>query len=357
MNKLRGLAASSAVLLGGFAAWAFLAYHGAARPLPYLLAAGVALALPVVPRVAARAKLAGLRAIRCWRGGSEFSDERGTVFRSVSTVERHSLFETVEAVVADAPEFDGVRTDEFDEGEGLVVTHAGFHALFVRVTEEGHAVVTGASKRSRRLADRLEDVASLTFERVASSPLLDPEPVRGGPRVLLAAGMLVATAGGAAAVTHAAYPGGTYNTAEKATLVSMDARAAADPGVSETDLKLQKAALLVSSIREEAVEIRLRDARVEGIRADAVEALETDAAVRRLLRSARAGSLTDRQASRADALEADLRDADRRVATAIVNRTRGDVEDPDGTLEGVREQLLAASRTPVNETGEARSRP
>lgn len=347
MNKLRALAASSGLGLAGFAGWAFLVYDGPGTPLPYVLAAAVAVSLPVLPGALARAKLAGRRGVRRWRGGSEFSDERGTVFRSQSAVDRDRLFGVVERVVADAPAFEGVRTDEFPEGKGLVVAHAGFHTLFVRVTEDGHAVVTGASERSRQLADRVADAASLSFERVETSPFLRPEPVRGGPRVLLAAAILAAAAGGAAVVVHAAYPGGAYNTAEKVTLVGMDARAQVDPGVSETDLQLRKADLLVSSIREEAVEIRLRGGNAESIHADGLEALETDADVRRLLRSARAGSLTDEQASRADRLEADLREADRRVAAAIANRTESGVDDPDGTLRDVRERLLAASRTPV----------
>ena len=347
MNRLRALAFASAGLLGAFVCWAFLAYDGLARPLPYVVAAVVAVSIPAVPRGLARAKLAGLRFVRRWRGGTEFSDERGAVFRAATPMERAELFDAVEGIVAEFGAFDDTRREEFPEGTGLVVTYAGFHSLSVRVTEAGYPVVTGASDRSRELVDLLREECSLSFERVESSPFLGPRPLRGAPRVFLAGVLVLATAGGGLVVSDAAYPGGTYNTAEKATLVGMDARAAADPGVSGTDLRLQKAGLLVNSIREEAVEIRWSNGNREKVRLNGVEALETDAEVRRLLRGARAGSLSEGQATRADRVEADLREMDRRVAAAIANRTATDVDDPDGELDAVRRRLLNASRTPV----------
>lgn len=347
MNRLRALAVVNAALLGAFVCWAFLRYGGVARPVPYVVAAAVAVSEPALPRALAHAKLAGLRLVRRWRGGTEFSDERGTIFRASSPFKRETLFETVERVVADRAAFDGTRAEEFPEGSGLVVTYAGFHSLSVRVTDQGHPVVTGASERSRELVDRLREECSLSFERVESSPFLGPQPLRGGPRVLLAGLLVLATVGGGVLVSDTAYPGGTYNTAEKVTLVAMDARAAADPGVSETDLQLQKADFLVNSVREEAVEIQWTNGSTEAVRANAVQALDTDAAVRRLLRSARSGSLSDEQAARADRIEADLRETDRRVADAIANRTTTDVEDPDGELATLRQRLLDASQTPV----------
>ncbi len=352
MNKLRALAIANAALLGALVYWAFLTYDGLARPVPYAVTAAVAVSIPLLPRGAAHAKLAGLRLVRRLRGGTEFSDERGTVFRASAPLERVDLFEAVERVVADRPAFDDTRSAEFPEGRGLVVTYAGFHSLSVRVTDEGYPVVTGASDRSRELAERLGQACSLSFERVESSPFLGPQPLRGAPRVLLAGVLLLATVGGGLVVSDAAYPGTTYNTAEKGTLVAMDARAAIDPGVSESDLQLQKAAFLVSSIREEAVEIRWANGSGEQVRSNAVQALETDAEVRRLLRSARSGSLSDEQATRADRIEADLRETDRRVAAAIANRTATDVAESDGELAALRERLHNASQTPVGTADE-----
>jgi len=350
MNRLRALALANAALLGAFVCWAFLAYDGLARPVPYAVTAAVAVSIPLLPRGAAHAKLAGLRLVRRLRGGTEFSDERGTVFRASTPLERVDVFDAVERIVADLPAFDATRTAEFPEGTGLVVTYSGFHSLSVRVTDEGYPVVTGASDRSRELADRLDRACSLSFERVESSPFLGPQPLRGGPRVLLAGVLVLATAGGALVVSDAAYPSTTYNTAEKGALVAMDARVALDPDASETDLQLQKAAFLVSSIREEAVEIRWANGSGEQVRSNAVQALETDAEVRRLLRSARSGSLSDEQATRADRIEGDLREADRRVAATIANRTATDVADPDGELAALRERLHNASQTSVETT-------
>jgi len=347
MNRLRALAFTSTGLLGAFVCWAFLAYDGLARPLPYAVAAVIAVSIPAVPRGLARVKLTGLRLVRWWRGGTEFSDERGAIFWAAAPLERAELFDTVEGIVAESGAFDGTRIEEFPEGTGLVVTYAGFHSLSVRVTEAGYPVVTGASDRSRELVDLLREECSLSFERVESSPFLGPRPLRGAPRVFLAGALVAAATGGGVVVVDAAYPGGTYNTAEKATLVGMDARAAADPSVSETDLRLQKAGLLVNSIREEAVEIRWSNGSKEQVRSNGVEALRTDAEVRRLLRSARAGPLSDEQAARADHVEATLREMDRRVAAAIANRTATDVDDPDGELDALRRRLLNASQAPV----------
>jgi len=353
MNAVRALSAASAGLLAAFVAWAAVTYDGGARPVPYLLAAATAVAVLLAPAGAARAKLLGKRALRHVRGGSEFSAERGTVFRATSPLGRADLFDAVEEVVGGSGDFEGVRTDEFPEGEGLVVTHAGFHALFVRVTDAGHPVVTGASKRTRRLVDALERTRSLSFERVETSPFLDPEPVRGGPRVLLAGALVVATLGGATVVVDAAHAGEPYNTAEKFTLVGTDARAAIDPGVSETEAKLHKAAFLVRSIREEAVEIRWQDADAERVHGNAVQALRTDRTVRELLRSARSASLTAEQAARADRIETALLAADRRVAAAVRNRTGTGLADPDGDLDEVRRRLAEAGETPVAPAGPA----
>lgn len=347
MNKLRGLSLGGGTFLVVASAWAAIRYPGWR---PFEVAALVGLVVAGLPTALAYVKL---WTRRIWR---QLRHARGHASTDVSFVSESPVevprgeFEAIADAVRGADGFDAVRREQFDDGEGLVVTHAGFHSSFVRLTRRGHLAVTGASKRTRRLVDLIEDTRGRSLTDRTNNPLRRPDPIRGAPRVFLAVFLVAFLVFGIGVISNGAYPAEAYTHGEKTVLVSIDARADADPGTSPTDATLDKAAFLVGALEEEAVEVSWES---NGTSAEVVnehgrDALRMSEDVRALLSEARTGSLSEAQSTRADRIESDLHEAEAAVAEAITTRLQDEnVSGETVELRATRDELRVASEEPV----------
>lgn len=346
MNKLRILSLGGGGFLVVASAWATLRYAGWT---PFAWAALLGLVVAVVPSVMARAKL---WARRGWRGlGRVRSDSplRDATFVSESPVDDPSVeLDAIADSVRDADGFDAVRHEQFDNGDGLVVTHAGFHSSFVRLTRGGRLAVSGASRRTRNLVDVIEATRPLSLSDRANNPLRRPDPVRGAPRVFLSiflVGLLLVGVGG---IANGAYPAQAYTSGEKTILVSIDARADFVPGVTATDATLSKADFVVGALEEESVEVQWESNSTTRLVEHGRQSLQMSTDVRGLLADARAGSLTDEQAARADHIERDLHAAEADTAEALTKRVEeGGLIGEKTELVSVRDDLRSAADQPV----------
>ena len=345
MNKLRTLSRSSGLSLFLLSVWAAIRYGSPLRFVPGILVAGVVLTLP---SALAYGKL-WVRRGRRHVARRRRDDDRGTTFVSEhpDSDAESALSQVAEAVERDES-YRNVRSKDFPEGEGLLVTHGGVHSSFIRRTEAGRLVVTGSSKKTGSLAHRVGDLRGVSMRERSNNPFFGPIPVRGGPRVLLSVVLVVALVLGVGSVASAAYPSKAYNTPEKTVLVSYDARADFVPGISRTDARLDKAAFMVRALREEAVEIRWEENGSRFLVEDGRQALAISADVRTHLQEVRERSLGPDQTSRADRIETDLHAAERNVADAIAarleNRTTGQYA-PE--LRILRDRLRRAATRPV----------
>jgi len=348
MNKLRGLSLGGATLLVVASAWAFLRYPGWA---PFAATTLLAVAVAGLPRAIAHAKLWARRGWRRLSSVRADDSRRGASFVSDSPVEDPAReLEAIADAVREFEGFDGVRREEFDDGEGLVVTHAGFHSSFVRPTRRGHVAVNGASDRTRRLVEVIESARPYSLTDRTNNPLRRPDRVRGAPRVFLAVLLFALLVVGAGAVANGAYPAGPYTTGEKAVLVSIDAGADVSPKVSGTDAALSKAAFVVGAIEEEAVEVEWESNRTtySAVAEHGRQSLRMSEDARALLAEARAGDPTGDQAARADRIEADLHEAEASVAAALTARMEdGDLEGRTADLRATRDALRDAAERPA----------
>ena len=346
MNKLRGLSLGGPALLLVASAWALLRYPGW---VPFAVAATLGLVVAGLPRGIASGKL-WLR--RLWRRLSDArSDEplRDATFVSDAPVEDPAAeLSAIAEAVRGADGFDGVRREAFDDGEGLVVTHAGFHSSFVRLTGRGHLAVTGASKRTRRLVDLIEAARPHSLSDRTNNPLRRPDRVRGAPRVFLAVLLVALLLVGAGAIANGAYPADAYTSGEKAVFVVIDARADVHPGVSGTDAALSKAEFVVSSLEEEAVEVAWESNSTDLLAEHGHQSLRMSEDARALLADARGDSLSAAQAERADRIEADLHEAEAAIAAALTRRIeRSPLEGETTELRAARDALRAAADRPA----------
>jgi len=346
MNKLRGLSLGGSSLLFVASLWAVLRYPGW---VPFASAALLAAVVAGLPRTLAHGKL---RVRRGWRWLSDLRTDdpsRDATYVSASSVEDSEReLAAIADAVRDADGFDDVRREEFDDGEGLVVTHAGFHSSFVRFTERGRLAVTGASKRTRRLVDLIESVRQRSLTDRTNNPLRRPDRVRGAPRVFLAVLLVAILVVGAGVIANGAYPADAYTSGEKTVLVSIDARADVSPGVSSTDATLSKAAFLVDSLEEEAVEISWETNSTARIAEHGQQSIRMSEDVRALLTEARSDSPTEAQAARADRIEADLHEAETTVAEALNSRVEdGSLEGETTEIRDARDTLRAAAERPT----------
>lgn len=289
VNKLRTLTWGLGGPLVALATWASL-YYGVGplsrnRFLPY-----VALGLLTVglPWLSARVKFS-YRRFRNRRLSAGDHPSVGTVFASEARVTHPS--ETLAAVrdaLADDETFQSVESESFSDGGSLKVSHTTFHNSRVQVAEDGTLVVTGpATRKNRLVSERIAEATAVEMSRSADNPLWDATPVRGAPRTALALLVITAAVVGTTGVASAAYPSAAYNPVEKTVLVSIDARAAIDPGTSPAEASLQKAAFLVDVLEEKRTEIawELNDTQAIRGHAQDVEVIAVDA--RRLLAQVR----------------------------------------------------------------------
>jgi hypothetical protein len=346
MNKLRGLSLGGAALLLLASLWAALRYPGWT---PFAVAAGLALVVAGLPWALAHGKHWARRAHRRLRAVRSDGALRDASFVSESPVEDpESELSAIVETVREADGFDAVRREQFDDGDGLIVTHAGFHSSFVRLTRRGHLAVTGASNRTRRLVDAIEAARPHSLSDRTNNPLREPDRVRGAPRVFLAVLLVALLLVGAGSISNGAYPAEAYTTGEKAVLVGIDARADVHPGVSGTDATLSKAAFLVGSLEEEAVEVRWESNSVDRLAEHGRQSLRMSEDVRAMLVDARAGSLSAEQATRADRIERDLHEAEAAAATALNSRIeREDLDGDTSELRAARDALREASERPA----------
>ena len=334
MNNLRALSFGGGISLLVVSGWALLRYPGWA---PFAVAATLALVVMGLPTGVAYGKLWSRRGWRQLQRVRSDGPRRDATYVSASAVEDPDAeLAAIADAVRDAEGFDAVRHEEFNDADGLVVTHVGFHSSFVRLTRRGHLAVTGASRRTRQLVDVIESVRPHSFTDRTNNPLRRPDPVRGAPRVFLAVLLVALLVVGAGAISNGAYPAEAYTTGEKAVLVTIDARADVVPGVSETDAALSKASFVVGALEEEAVEVRWESNSTALLVEHGRQSLRMSEDVRAMLAEARSGSLTAAQESRADRIEANLHEAEAAVATALTRRIERD------TFDGETDDLLAA---------------
>jgi len=340
-NKLRGLSVGAGLFLVATGVWMTVRYD-----VPGVLAtAGVSAAVILgLPVVLAYAKIGGRRTWRSLRDRlTDGVPERERTLVSETPVENPTaLLASIADAVRDAEEFDDVRRESFEDDDGLMVTHAGFHGSFVRITDGDHLAVTGSSKRTRALARLIESVRPLSLSDRPNNPFHEPVPVRGAPRVFLGLFMIAVVVLATGSMVGAAYPAGPYTTGEKAAFVGMDARADFDGGVSPTDARLDKAEFTASSVGEEAIEVNWTEDNQTGrVVTHGRQALAMSADTRELLATVRASNPTPEQTARADRIKADLRAAEMEVAAEITRRIEdGDIERTEA-LSAVLEDLRA----------------
>ncbi|WP_254546815.1 hypothetical protein [Halomarina pelagica] len=346
VNTLRAVSWSSGTLLIALSVWAAVEYGDPLRFLPGVVVAATILGLPPALAYAKLWSRRGSRYLKARRRGSVEMD--ATFVSDDPDPNPDDALASIAEAVGAGDGSDAVRWEPFPEGEGLMVTHGGFHNSFVRLTEGGRLVVTGASKRTRTLAQFVGDLREVSMRNRSNNPLLGPIPVRGAPRWFLALALVALLGVGVGGVANAAYPTDAYNTPEKTVLVSYDARADVDPTTSPTEATLGKAAFMTGALSEEAVEVAWEKDGSPYVVHDARQAIEISRDVRAQLRTAREGSLTPAQVDRAARIEADLHAAERDVAAALRERLENDTAGRYADeIRPLRRHLLRLAERPV----------
>lgn len=341
MNKLRVFVVGGAVALVVAILWTVLQYGIEPESSGgYLTALSAAVFLLVIPTAAAYGKHGIRRLAEYRRNGSGLSFERKSIFVSTDAVsDADRTLTDIEAAVADAREYDECRRDRFGEGRGLTIRHTGFHNSFVRVAGDGRLVVTGASQNTHSLASLVERVGSLTMEQTRKHPFFDPQPVRGAPRAFLGLFLVALFLVGVGGVGAAAYPADAYSAPERAVLVGFDTRATVAPGYDTTDATVDKAAFLIGSLEEEAVELEWDRDDASRLTTHTRQSVFLSVTVSEMLDSARERELTATERERVASLETDLHAAECRVASTITARINS------GRIEGDTAQLERAGDT------------
>lgn len=341
MNKLRALSLGGAALVVAVAVWAAWFYGDSSR-FGWAVVIGVAAA--GLPRSLAHAKRAAHRFHRRLDGAERITGEKGSIFVSESLVDDAvDCLETVRTAAAADDRYDEVRRDSFTEGPGLTVVHAGFHNSFVRITDAGRVVVSGASERTQDLAETVTDACGLSFERTRDNPFNPLEPVKGAPRVFLGVFVFALLLVGFHAVAVGAYPSDAYNPAERAVLVGIDGQSSLDPRVTATERSLHKAAFLVAVVEESPVEVRWASNDSERIARQGRNALAVAEDTRSVLASVERQSLTQRQAQRVENLRTRLATAERETAAEIDERAQRERVNETASLRHLSDRLRASA--------------
>lgn len=352
MNKLRTLCWGGGGLVVVVAIWAAM-YYGTPLGFSRAIAIGVVAAGLPFGLTSLKSSIQSLR----WRladPNEGFSAEQGSVFVSESVVEEgFDCLEIVRSALEADEDYDEVRRDAFEEGPGLTVLHAGFHNSFVRITETGRVVITGASEQTHELADAVSEVYSLSFERTRNNPFKGVEPIKGAPRVFLGVVVFTILLFGFHAVAVGAYPSGAYNPAERTVLVGIDAQASLDPGVSETEARLTKAAFLTAIVDEASTEVRWEVNDTDSIATQGEQALQVSSDARSVLATVDDSSPTPRQAERADRIERRLSEDERSVAAALDERADDGTLNDTATLSRLSDRLRASANSSIDHRSDA----
>ncbi|WP_231187971.1 hypothetical protein [Haladaptatus sp. DYF46] len=336
MNKLRTTAIFGGAVLLIAAAWGVLEYGSTAGFEPFAWIALVAALVAIAPDAISLAKHTVYQFLRESKAADARAGTKDRYFRSTETFRgREEVLDSVRDAVNGTDSYEDVAANDFPEGTGLSVTHAGFHNSFVRVDAAGRLVLAGASKRTADLADDIATTLDTSFDQSWANPMRNRKPITGGFRILLAVALLTATGLGVGAVAAAGYPSNAYNPLEKVVLSSYDARETVTPGISETDAAIGKAGFRVDMLRESSVEIGWNDG-------DPIRLIDTGLATysvagdtRSSIADLRGRSLTPTQRARIDGIATDLREAETSAATTLRKRA-GDREN-EVASRGIRE--------------------
>lgn len=363
-SKLRAFTAGGGGFLFVLSAWALFEYGPTSGFVPFLGTAALGVAVAALPRAYVGGRFwlrRGLRFLRFWRESARRPDGDGAVprstFVSASPVpDPDELLERLAGAVRDDDEYDGVRREAFPEGDGLTVTHAGFHNSFVRVTDSGRLVVNGTSEKTRRLVGKIEETFSVSVEPADINPFGKSASIRRAPKVALALAAVVLVVLGTGGVVGAAYQSDSYNPAERGTLVAIDARSDVDPGMSERRASLEKARFLVGMLEEEAVEIGWEYNTTGRVTAHGRDALAIAENARRFLAEAREGDALGAPRADVSRIESNLRNAERSVADAL-GRKAEKLPGSNPRIGRIRETLLASDGAAANASAEFGGRP
>ncbi|WP_435178485.1 hypothetical protein [Halorussus sp. AFM4] len=350
MNKLRATAVAGGAVLLAAATWGALEYGAEAGLGPFAWVALLGVLVSVAPDGIAVAKNAFYRRRREFKGEDARAGTRDQYFASTDTFpKREEALDAVRDAVRNTDGYERVVPDDFPEGTGLSVTHAGFHNSFVRVNDSGRLVLAGASGRTADLAADLTDALGTSFDRSWANPMRQRKPVTGGLRVVLAVAILTAAGLGAGSVAAAGYPSDAYNPLEKVALASYDVRATVDPGISETEAAIAKARFRVTILQESSVEVEWTDNSSARLVGTGRVALVVAGDARSTLDDLRKRDLTAAQRTRVDRIATDLRDAEVAVATALEDRA--DDEGIGAGSDDIRE-VASALRSHRSGTGD-----
>jgi hypothetical protein len=321
MNKLRTTAVFGGTVLLVAAGWGALEYGSGVGLEPFAWLAILAVLVAIAPDTISVAKHIVYQYRREAKAADTRTGTKDRYFTSTETFrERDTVLGSVRDAVNDTDSYEGVALNEFPEGTGLSVTHAGFHNSFVRMDTTGRLVLAGASKRTEDLANDIAATLGTSFDQSWANPMRNRKPITGGLRIVLAIALLTTTCLGVGTVAATGYPSDAYNPLEKVALASYDARATVNPGMSETDAAIDKARFRVDMLQESSVEIGWTDN-------DSIRLIQTGLATysvagdtRSSVSDLRGRSLTPAQRDRVVAIATDLREAETSSAKALSKR-------------------------------------
>ncbi|WP_458211061.1 hypothetical protein [Haladaptatus sp. NG-SE-30] len=330
MNKLRATAVGSGLVLLAGAAWGALEYGASAGLEPFVWVAVFGVVVAVVPDGIAAAKHVVYQSRREAKAEDARAGAKDRYFTSTKTYpSREEVLNVVRDTVRATDGYERVAAEDFPEGAGLSVTHAGFHNSFVRVTASGRLVLAGASERTADLASDLAKDLKTSFDQSWANPMRQRKPIVGGLRVVLAVAILTTTGLGLGTVAAAGYPSDSYNPLEKVALASYDARSTVDPATSETDAAIAKARFRVTILKESVVEVRWTDNNSARLVRTGQVALRVAGDTRSTLTGLRERELTDAQERRVGRIEGNLREVEDSIAATLESRA-----DDQGIGEG-----------------------
>ena len=321
MNKLRTTALFGGTILLVAAVWGAFEYGSGVDLEPFAWIAILAVLVAIAPDAISIAKHFIYQYRREAKAANTRSGTKDRYFTSTETFrERDAILGNVRDAVNDTGSYEDVVRNEFPEGAGLSVTHAGFHNSFVRVDSAGRLVLAGASKRTADLADDIATTIGTSFDQSWANPMRNRKPIRGGLRIVLAVALLTTTFLGVGAVAAAGYPSNAYNPLEKVTLASYDARATLDPGMSQTDAAIDKAGFRVNMLQESSVEIGWTENDSVRIISTGLSTYSVASDTRSSVADLRHQNLTPEQRARVDRISTDLRAAETGAAKALRKR-------------------------------------
>ncbi|WP_227379319.1 hypothetical protein [Haladaptatus halobius] len=330
MNKLRITAITGGVILFVAATWGALEYGNKDGLQQFVWVAALGVLVSATPDAIAVVKHTVHQHHREFKAEDTRAGTKDRFFTSTEKFNnREEILDTICDVVKDTDDYERVVLNDFPEGTGLSIRHAGFHNSFVRVSASGRLILAGASKRTADLAGDLTEALGTSFDQLWANPMSQRKPIKGGFRIVLTVALVTATGLGVGSVATAGYPSNAYNPLEKVALASYDVYATVDPDMSENDAAIAKARFRVTILRESTVEIRWTDNESARLVSTGQNALRIADDTRSALVDLRDRDLTARQRSRVNRIATDLREAEDRVATSLQKRA-----DDQGTGTG-----------------------